>query len=93
MSATIITTQEEIKQLVKDALKEALNEIKDSLKEEPQQFFDDELLTRKQVMKILKISKSTFFNWVYAGKLKARKMKNGEYRVKYKDLQDVIYND
>lgn len=59
-------TTEELQELIYDSVLKAFKELKKTIaKEEPEQ-----LLTRKEVAKLLKISLPTLYYWTKEGKLK-----------------------
>jgi len=48
------------------------------------------VLTPKQVADIFKVSVQTVKNWCRSGKIKAIKIPSGEWRVVYKDCEEII---
>lgn len=76
---------------IKDFLKEVIKEAMDEAKTENKNYFEDELLSKNEVCRLLKIKQSTFYNLIKNGKIKATKIKeNGDWKVKYKDLKILL---
>lgn len=75
-------TPKELKEMIHETVKEALSEFKDEFRREQRK----ELLTRKKVAELLRISLPTLHQWTKDGKLKAYR-KSG--RVNYKE-EEII---
>ncbi len=62
-------------ELIKSSVKEQLDELKQSLNKED----NEELLTREETCKLLKIDSSTLWAWTKKGKLKVYGIANRRY--------------
>lgn len=74
---------QQLAELIKSAVKEQLNEQNSSLNKEE----SDELLTREEAFKLLKIDSSTLWAWTKKGKLKAYGIANRRYYKKSEILE------
>lgn len=78
--------QTELKQIVKDGLKNEVEQYVQRLKLKPQ----IELLTRKETCKLLKIDQSTLWAWTKKGKLKSYGIGNRRYYKKNEIIECLI---
>lgn len=76
----------QFEELIKSTVKEQLNELKHSLNKDNQ----DELLTREETYKLLKIDSSTLWAWTKMGKLKVYGIANRRYYKRNEVLNCLI---
>lgn len=74
---------QQFQELLKETVKAELLELKKSLKEESQ----DELLTREETFRLLKIDSTTLWYWTRDGKLKCYAIGNRRYYKKSEVLE------
>ena len=89
MTSTIMIHNLDVSQfeeLIKSTVKEQLNELKHSLNKDNQ----DELLTREETYKLLKIDSSTLWAWTKMGKLKVYGIANRRYYKRAEVLDCLI---
>lgn len=80
---------DELKELLKEAVRECLTEIEKKLSKEKSELTDDELLSTKEVMKILKISRPTLNKWIKKGLITYRKVLRRNY-FKKSDIENAL---
>lgn len=90
MNTIVINTPDELENFLTPLFEKFL----EKLQSKPEQcnYLNDELLTKKEVLKITKYGNSWFYENIKNGNLPAIKVR-GEYRVKYQDLQNFINTD
>lgn len=89
MTSTIMIHNLDVSQfeeLIKSTVKEQLDELKHSLNKDN----SDELLTREETFKLLKIDSSTLWSWTKMGKLKVYGIANRRYYKRNEVLDCLI---
>ncbi|MFV5694006.1 helix-turn-helix domain-containing protein [Flavobacterium sp. LB3P122] len=89
MTSTIMIHNLDVPQfeeLIKSTVKEQIDELKQSLNKDNQ----DELLTREETYKLLKIDSSTLWAWTKMGKLKVYGIANRRYYKRNEVLDCLI---
>ena len=76
----------QFEELIKAAVYEQLNELKHALNKDN----SDELLTREETFKLLKIDSSTLWSWTKMGKLKVYGIANRRYYKRNEVLDCLI---
>lgn len=74
---------QQFQELLKNTVKEQFNELKQSLNKED----SEEILTREETFKLLKIDSSTLWSWTKKGKLKVYGIANRRYYKKSEVLE------
>ncbi|MBN2664814.1 MAG: hypothetical protein JXR68_14285 [Bacteroidales bacterium] len=86
MNTIVINTREQLEDFLTPLFEKFMETFKKT-STQPANYMSDELLTKKEVLKITKYKDSWFY--YNLTKLKAFKI-NGEWRVKFSDLQDFL---
>ncbi|MBK5208736.1 MAG: helix-turn-helix domain-containing protein [Flavobacteriaceae bacterium] len=79
-----VLSKEELKKLIGDSIKEAMD-FKESLKD-----LKDELLTREEACKFLKINSSTLWHWTKKGKIISYGIASRKYYKKNELLDTLV---
>ena len=79
-------TPEELKQIIKDAIKEELLEVRKQLAEKD----SDVLMSRQETIDFLKIDSSTLWSWTNKGKIDCYGIGNRRYYKKVDVLNSLV---
>jgi len=91
MQTIIINTQTEAEEFFINMFEKFLEKI-NQRKQKNSQFMPDDILTKREVLNYTKFKDTWFYQSIKNGKLEARKL-NGEWRVKFADLQQLLNSD
>ena len=80
-------TTNELKQLIKEVIKEELSEVRKQLEEKDSEV----LMTRQETCKFLKIDSSTLWNWTKKGNIDCYGIGNRRYYKKDDLLNSLVY--